>query len=116
MGRGLLGRLNRRESGIRNTRKTSPPPPPEEGEGVDAEWKSVKGTSRRMGVERRARERKREGQRERTAGEGEEGGGGGKVSRGGGVMSRAGPRGVGNEPRQLISLGFHNALANERPL
>ena len=25
-------------------------------------------------------------------------------------------KGPGNEPRQLISLGFHNALANERPL
>lgn len=24
--------------------------------------------------------------------------------------------GEGNEPRQLISPGFHNALANERPL
>lgn len=27
-----------------------------------------------------------------------------------------GRTGEGNEPRQLISPGFHNALANERPL
>lgn len=53
----------------------------------------------------------------------------GPGSRGGGGLSaeggcnegwrwqRAGGRaGEGNEPRQLISPGFHNALANERPL
>jgi len=37
------------------------------------------------------------------------GGWGGRVRGGGGT-------GEGNEPRQLISPGFHNALANERPL
>lgn len=31
-------------------------------------------------------------------------------------MGGGGGPGEGNEPRQLISPGFHNALANERPL
>lgn len=40
----------------------------------------------------------------------ERGGGGGSPLCGGTRV------GEGNEPRQLISPGFHNALANERPL
>lgn len=35
---------------------------------------------------------------------------------GGRELPRGGRTGEGNEPRQLISPGFHNALANERPL
>jgi len=35
---------------------------------------------------------------------------------GGRELPRGERTGEGNEPRQLISPGFHNALANERPL
>lgn len=48
---------------------------------------------------------------DRAAESGSERGGGGGSPLCGGTRV-----GEGNEPRQLISPGFHNALANERPL
>jgi len=52
-----------------------------------------------------------EGGHENSRGAGGVGEGPGRGGGGGG-----GGTGEGNEPRQLISPGFHNALANERPL
>lgn len=82
-------------------------------------WKSVKGTDQRMGQKlqeysSRPRERKRD-IRVRVRGQSVKGMAG-RVTREAMRLRRRGRIREGNELRQLISPGFHNALANERPL